>query len=392
MTSHWERHTGSVGADARHSVVLLRDPPDDRRRSMERYADALQAVVPQRSTWNVIPRAAMRKTYPHDRRPLPWGRAQWERLVAYPVAAARTRGDLWHICDHGYGHLAALLPPERVIVTCHDLMLLRSREVDVGLDARASTVARFRWSLSFLSKVAHVFCDSAATQHDLVRLTATPHERTSVVPLGIEDSFRPLEARSRRTIRSRLGFSDDDIVIMHVATNAAYKNPLAAVQCLRELRRRGFAAHLLRVGAPLKDIERPGMAFDDVERFIHEFRGLDDARLMELYNCADALIHPSYWEGFGWPPLEAMACGTPVVISTADSLLEIVGNAGPSAPATDIRGLVDGLVRVTSPDERHQWRHRVLDRASAFTWSGCVDTVTSRYDEVSARASHPRER
>ena len=98
------------------------------------------------------------------------------------------------------------------------------------------------------------------------------------------------------------------------------------------------------------------------------------------YNAAHALVYPSLYEGFGLPPLEAMACGTPVIASTASSLPEVVGEAGLLVDPLDVDALAAAMARVlTDPDLREHLRTAGLDRARGFTWEGAARQTVDSY-------------
>jgi glycosyltransferase involved in cell wall biosynthesis len=113
-----------------------------------------------------------------------------------------------------------------------------------------------------------------------------------------------------------------------------------------------------------------------------------DADLPTLYSAASALVMPSFYEGFGLPLLEAMACGTPVVSSSAASLPEVVGDAGPQIDPNDIDGLSEALAQVLL-DERVRAvnRARGLERSAIFTWEAAAEKLLSVYERVGAGAS-----
>jgi glycosyltransferase involved in cell wall biosynthesis len=107
--------------------------------------------------------------------------------------------------------------------------------------------------------------------------------------------------------------------------------------------------------------------------------------LHTLYNAADALLFPSLYEGFGWPPLEAMACGTPVVCSRAGSLGEIAGPAALTADPGDIEGLANHLAAVlTDPSLASGLRQRGIDHAAQFDWDFTAGKVVQIYRQVLA--------
>ena len=110
---------------------------------------------------------------------------------------------------------------------------------------------------------------------------------------------------------------------------------------------------------------------------------VDDADLPALYSAATVFVYPSLYEGFGLPPLEAMACGTPVISSNAASLPEVVGDAALSIDPTDIDALAQALVEVLSSQERQEdLRQRGLRRVAQFSWDRCATETLSVYREV----------
>ena len=110
---------------------------------------------------------------------------------------------------------------------------------------------------------------------------------------------------------------------------------------------------------------------------------VDDADLPALYSAATVFVYPSLYEGFGLPPLEAMACGTPVISSNAASLPEVVSDAALSIDPTDIDALAQALVEVLSSPERHEdLRQRGLRRVAQFSWDRCAAETLSVYREA----------
>jgi glycosyltransferase involved in cell wall biosynthesis len=372
-------------------VLLLRDVPEERRLSMERYADEVERGFAGNSRFDV------RSTTVHSAR----GRGPIARplskyftsFVPYPVHARRCNAWLYHIIDHGYAHLAAVLPRNRTIVTCHDLLLLRAEEGVAGFRGRRMSVIRFRWSVSYLRKVAHVVCVSQATARDVRRLCHVPPERITVVANGIDSRFQMLSEETVERVKTempKLGAH----VVLHVCSpqGSAYKNVPMTLRVIAVLRHQGVDAALLRVGRLLTPEERRLAEDLRIADAILDCGTVSDERLVELYNASDALLYPSHYEGFGWPPLESMACGTPVIASTAPALVELVDGAGVLAPADDRDALAFALGEVlTSRDLATRLRRRGLDHAANYSWQRTVQALGTVYEKVIDAAWTGRE-
>ena len=352
---------------------------------MERFADELERTLPR------VPNVSIKAMALHESRlAARMGLRSLDsylcRFVRYPIAARLHQADVYHIVDHGYGHLAALLPRGRTVITCHDLMLLRAAEGAAGFEPFKRSVARFRWSTGFLRTVGHVACDSEATRQDVIRLLGVEPSRTSVVPLGVDGRFRPLEPGYREVVARELR-GNHRHAILHVTTGNPYKNVEGTLRVTRRLLDTGHDLVLVRVGPPLdgKDLQ---LAQDlRLAEAIVECGRVTDERLVELYNASDCLLFPSFWEGYGLPPLEAMACATPVVVSNAPSVVEIVGDAGLIVSATDVTALSDAVASILSSSDRaRDLAQRGAARALTFRWERTAAAYAEIYEQLRARA------
>ncbi len=367
-------------------VVLLRDMPEQGLRSMERFADELEEgfqghpAIAIRSTavraWRVAGLPGLRQLDSY-----------LKRFVWYPWAARNVPATVYHIVDHGYGHVAMFLPPERTVVSCHDLMLLRAEEGRAGFRPRRISVARLRWSVSFLRRAARVVCPTDATRRDAIRLVGVDPARIVVAPYGLHPRFRPLDDATRDALRRALP-AGTRYVVLQVSTGRPYKNTAGVLRVVAAVRAAGVDVGLVRAGRPLSAAERSLARSLGLDGVVAECGFVPDERLVELYNASDALLFPSFWEGFGWPPLEAMACGTPVIASNCDALVEVLGDAALMAEPDDIPSLAAALrITLESADVARRMRALGLQRAERFRLDRTIDAFARVYEDVASRAT-----
>lgn len=369
------------------TVLLLADLASDESRSMSRYVRELYPALcalagPDRTFALERPshRRYVSRVIPgrHGRR---IDRA-WTRWVSYPRSLRGRRAGLFHILVHGYAHLIRAVDPERTVITCNDLIPLLGAQGTIPVPVSARRSRLFRVHLAALEQARMVIAISQATRNDLERYTAVPPHRIAVVPMGVNPMFRVIEG-ARAARRAAAGLSDTRPVVLQVASGVRYKNTPMLLHALAELRRRTSDVTLVRVGAPLFRDESQlarTLGLQDSLVFIGE---VDDQTLAEWYNAADVLAFPSWWEGFGWPPLEAMACGTAVVASNIPAVAEVVGDAGVLVSPDDPSALARAIERVLAdPALAADLRQKGLQRATQFTWAAAAARTIAVYEEL----------
>src|SRR5581483_6456468 len=163
------------------------------------------------------------------------------------------------------------------------------------------------------------------------------------------------------------------------------KNRPAVLRALALLRRRGLPHGLVIAGQPGWGRGRADSLAHrlGIEAAVSYAGYVDDADLPALYTLADAFVFPSWREGFGLPPLEALACGTPVVASDRPSMPEVLGAAALYAPPARPDLLADALERVlTDAHLRETLIHRGLERASTFSWERAARDTLALYHNL----------
>jgi glycosyltransferase involved in cell wall biosynthesis len=168
-----------------------------------------------------------------------------------------------------------------------------------------------------------------------------------------------------------------------------YKNHGAAVLACARLRSMyPKPLQLLKLGPPTAEFKAAVQNFG-LEDITHYLVGVSGNHLPALYNSIDILLFPSLYEGFGWPPLEAMACGTPVVASNAASLPEAIGDAGLMCSPHDPDGLAQAMYALLTDDDlRLAVIERGLVRASLFEWEKVARQTLAVYELVADHGHH----
>ena len=306
-------------------------------------------------------------------------RILWQQL-ALPAVVARGGFDLLH----APGYVAPLLAPGPVVLTVYDTLALTHPDF-------CTPGNRWHYRLMLPLSVRRadaVIVPSETTRRDVERAMPWAAGRLRVIPLGIENRFNVLRNESEeQRLRSEHGLSGP--YILFVGGLEPKKNVVRLVEAFRLLRQRcGLPHRLVIAGAWSWD--RAG-----VERAIRE-AGLGDAVLLPgfvppdllpaLYRSAELFVFPSLYEGFGLPPLEAMACGTPVIVSDRGALPEVAGPAAlvvnPSAPG-DIAEAMETVL--TRRDVRTDLIAKGLRHAAAFTWARTATATEAVYTEAVGR-------
>jgi len=220
-----------------------------------------------------------------------------------------------------------------------------------------------------LRRAAVILVPSAHTRERLLAsVRGLDGERIRVTPWGIDERFSP-------------GTATRDPFLLTVGTLQPRKNLEAALGAFERLE---TTQRLAVVGARgwRTDALQARLAASPAKDRIDVLGHVSDAELVALYRDASCLIFPSRGEGFGFPPLEAMACGTPVVAAAAGSLPEVLGDAAPLVDPDDQAGLADAVANVLADPQ--PWRERGLARAEQFTWARCAELTVNAYAAAAA--------
>ena len=290
-------------------------------------------------------------------------------------------------------HVLEILPPfaaaERTVVTVYDLIPLIFPKVYLSWRGLP-----FRWGLRayyrFVRKARRIIAISEHTKADLQQILGVPSEQIVVIYPGVSPAFRPLEAPARlAAVMARYGIRSP--FMLYVGSCDYRKNVPGLLRAFAAFRTRGQEAYsLVLVG---KDIEfkaerlrQQGAALGIAEALhLVGYVPLDD--LVALYNAATMFVFPSWYEGFGFPPVEAMACGTPVITSNTSSLREVADGSALLVDPHDDHAVADAMHRLAlDRGLRETLRRRGPARAQHFQWAQAAQRILAVYEQCGARA------
>lgn len=310
--------------------------------------------------------------------PLEWRtmRASLWLPVAVPRALRAGRIDVFH----GTNHMVPPVTSVPTVMTVHDLSALTMPRHHSWRN-RLLTVPQM---LISLRQATRIIADSTFTAKEIARLPRVDPTRIRVIPLAPTPGLTPASADAIAEVTRRLSLPPT--FLLFLGALEPRKNIVMLLEAVARLRADGEeGARLVIAGA---EGWRNAAVYERVHRLGLEqdvqFVGyVAPGDLAALFGAATAFVYPSIFEGFGLPPLEAMACGAPVVCSTAASLPEVVGDAAVPVDPTSVDSLASAVHMVlNSHDLRDRLRAAGLIRASSFSWEGTARATMCAYHEA----------
>jgi len=291
-------------------------------------------------------------------------RLSWELL-------ARPRPDVLFIP----AHVLPLIHPLPSVVTVHDLGYRHFP------DAHPLTQRLYLdWATHFSARAAtRVIADSEATKRDLIHFYHVPAEKITVIYPGRDESLRRVDPAP---VRAKYNLPED--YLLHVGTLQPRKNLLRLIEA--------WHSSVLRLPSSVALVlaGRPGWLSSPIlaqarehAPFVRLLDYVPDEDLAGLYSGARAFVFPSLYEGFGFPVLEAMACGTPVICSNTSSLPELAGDAALLVDPTDTEALAAAVIRVLSePDLRAALVEKGFEQVKKFSWARAAEETLAVLEGV----------
>jgi glycosyltransferase involved in cell wall biosynthesis len=326
--------------------------------------------------------------------------AKWlgyiDKLILFPrvLREALEWADLVHICDHSNAVYVKHLEDRPHVITCHDLLAIRSAQGGIpGQRTRWSGRRLQRMILAGLGQARHIVCVSDATREDLCRMAPGAGQgRKEVTRIynGLNYAYTPMDRQEAGRRLCRFGLAPDQRFLLHVGGNQWYKNRLGTLRIFARLRKYSGAGNvvLIMAGKPWTEEMRQFIRREELGSAVGELCSVPEEDLRALYSSAELMLFPSLAEGFGWPIIEAQACGCPVITSNLAPMTEVGGDAAiyidPADPESAAMEVAHALNSGFGACLAH--REASMRNASRFSTAAMIDAYLNLYRRLAGGA------
>lgn len=383
--------------------ILLGNYPPDGQESMERFAQMLHTGLLQAGVaaeiWRPVPVVGGRigSTFA--------GPGKWlgyiDKWLLFPCIL---RWRVWrrglrgaevhfHVCDHSNAPYLGHLDQRRAGITCHDVLAIRGSLGHADAYVQASRFGKIlqKWIYGHLRRAERLATVSELTLQQLLALGGlTPAARPAgwrVIHNAFNAHFRPMAAAEQVAVLGRTGLVLSAPFLLHVGSSHLRKNRVMLLEMVHKLGTR-WAGNICFAGeAPDEDLLARAQALGLRSRVISVVKP-DHETLVALYSACEAFVFPSFSEGFGWPVIEAQACGAPVIASTVQPMPEVSGGAALHADPTDPAAFAAALLALQEPGTRAALVQRGLVHCQQFEPARMIQAYLALYDLTPASSAH----
>jgi glycosyltransferase involved in cell wall biosynthesis len=237
--------------------------------------------------------------------------------------------------------------------------------------------------MNSLKNDATIIAVSKATKNEIIRNLHIPSEKIFVVYEAIEEYFKPQSLHTTKLFKNI--YQLPDTFILHVGTNAGYKNIPHALAVFKELLKRNNSLYFVKVGSPWTENQKILITSLGIEKRVIHLGFIPRESLPMIYALAQCLYYPSFIEGFGFPVLEALSSGCPVITSKTPALVEVSGGAGIHVD-TNMSGQIIQTINtlITHDTMRNTYRAKGIKRSQYFSREKMADETFRIYQTLSS--------
>ena len=345
----------------------------DTTHGIPRYASELHKNIPNAELiqYNAPPDLPSSESTTY--RSLPTGPASYARgkFIRHPTKLTGVNADVFHAIDPTEVPPLWLARRRPLVTTLHDLIVYTYPETFTK-----EAVFLSRLYLRFIEYSDQIIAISESTKRDAVDILNLPADKIDVIYHGVDERFRQLP--ERKVNIDLVGPS-----VLMVGKPQPRKNVDGVIKAISRLHEEGIQAHLYIASATEADMAQFEFMTKDLHPYLHPLGHVSDEKLIQLYNTCDVFTMPSYYEGFGFPILEAMACGAPVVTSTVSSLPDITGEAALQVDPNDPMMIAEKIAALlTDGNLAEAFIEKGIERGKKFTWDQTVCETLEVYEKA----------
>lgn len=303
-------------------------------------------------------------------------------LLGMPKAIKNAEIEIFHLPSHWHTQISPFFLNSSVkkVLTVHDVIPL------FFMDSLPKEYKFWGPTLKLIkNRTDFIITDSENTKNDCIKYLKIPEEKIEVIYLAADKRYKYYKNKNDLKNELKLKYSIQDPFILYVGTVESRKNVSLLIKSFYKLKKQGIKHKLVLIGVH-------GFGSAEIVELVENLRMskeiiftgyVSDEDLVKFYNTADLFVYPSLYEGFGLTPLEAMACGCPVVTSNTSSLPEVVENAGVLVDPHDSNVLVDAIFKLLTDNAlRKELSKRGLERAKMFSWKKTARETWKVYENV----------
>jgi glycosyltransferase involved in cell wall biosynthesis len=298
--------------------------------------------------------------------------------LIYPLIVAKKikKDNIKHITSQDLAYLLNFLKIKKTIITCHDL-------IPWAYEKNHSLI--WKNNIKGLKKADEIITVSQFSKSEIVKYVKYPEKKIHVIPNGVDHNS--YYKNRNKNVLKKLNIELNNKIILYVGTEQHRMNFSVLVKSFAKLKKILPNIKLLKIGNPHSNIERRkilNLISDlNLQKDVIFTGYVLEEELPKWYNAADLLVYPCAYAGFGLPPLEAMACGTPVITSNTSSLPEVVGDAGIMVNPNNIEELTKKMYEVLTNDGLSKDMSNMgLKRAKLFNWDKSAQKTLKIYKEI----------
>ncbi|MGJ8716048.1 MAG: glycosyltransferase family 4 protein [Maribacter stanieri] len=308
-------------------------------------------------------------------------------ILTYRIRKRKYKKELikFHICDHSNAPYLQYLPKKQTVITCHDVLAIRGALgfKDAYCQATPMGTLLQKWILKNLSRANKLAAVSNFTLNQLKELSPNSQNKNDwrVIHNAFNAKFEKMGDNQSIFLLKQMGLNENESFLLHVGSNLERKNRKLLLKLVAYLDH-NWHGKIYFAGQPIEnDLINLAKELKIMDRVVSITKP-NHNQLLALYSTCEAFIFPSYSEGFGWPVIEAQACGSPVIASNVEPMPEVSGNKALHINPNDPKGFGDAVLTLKNKNIRAEIINSGYQNIKRFNSGRIIDAYISLHRET----------